>query len=816
MNRLVRSLGLCLLGMFALLHCGGGGKSGEEETKPTPVPVILSFAANPVSIAPGGSSTVSWSVTGATSLSIDHGAPAISGASGFVSVSPAATTQYTLTATNAKGSSTATATVTVTPAQGVTVSVSPASATVQAAHTQAFTATVTGATNTAVTWSVQEASGGAVDATGLYTAPATAGTYHVKATSVADTSKSATATVTVTAAPPVVAVSISPASATVQATHTQAFTATVTGTTNTAVTWSVQEASGGAVDASGLYTAPATAGAYHVKATSAADTSKSATATVTVTAGTAAPVISAFVANPSTIAAGGSSVLSWTVTGATSLNLSGVGTVTGKVSETVSPSSTTTYVLTATGPGGIATASATLTVTGGNPPSQWVMGYYVGYHRGLQTPAQVDYSAMTHIVVGRAVPRPDGTWNTTFDIDEVNGPAWAKDAVQRAHAAGIKALLMLGGAGANGGFEPTHDPAVRARAVDNLKAIVDQYGFDGVDFDWENYNILNSGGDVIAYLKAIKAAMPNGILTMPVGWNNSNFNPLQNSHYAEIGGLVDRINMMTYGMFWGGSGWLSWHMAPLDGAKGATPSSLVDSVKVLASSGISNSKIGIGFGFYGYAYQGGPDTSLPSAPGQNTDQIDIIGVYNSADNILSYSHLLQYCIKPDLTRWDDLPQSTYLSFPQATTLAIPSSSIRTRYLTYEDERSIAAKGNWARAQGLGGVIIWTISEGYLPWRTTGEKDPLMKVVKAALLSPQGAPQILTFTASASSVAAGQPVTLSWNAPNTTSVSIDHGVAAITGTTGSIAVNPSATTSYTLGATNTTGAVVTAVCTVTVH
>ncbi|HYR13690.1 MAG TPA: Ig domain-containing protein, partial [Mycobacterium sp.] len=133
---------------------------------------------------------------------------------------------------------------------------------------------------------MQEAGGGTVDTAGKYTAPATAGTYHVIATSVADTSKSKSATVTVTA-PPVISVSISPASASVMTGGTATFTATVSGTTtgqSTAVTWSLQEAGGGTVDGSGKYTAPATAGTYHVVATSVADTSKSNSATVTVTA----------------------------------------------------------------------------------------------------------------------------------------------------------------------------------------------------------------------------------------------------------------------------------------------------------------------------------------------------------------------------------------------------------------------------------------------------------------------------------------------------------------------------------------------------
>ena len=82
-----------------------------------------------------------------------------------------------------------------------------------------------------------------------------------------------------------IAVSISPHATSVQPSATTTFTASVTGTTggqSTAVTWSVQENGGGTVNASGLYTAPATAGTYHVVATSAADTGKSDTATVSV------------------------------------------------------------------------------------------------------------------------------------------------------------------------------------------------------------------------------------------------------------------------------------------------------------------------------------------------------------------------------------------------------------------------------------------------------------------------------------------------------------------------------------------------------
>ena len=78
-----------------------------------------------------------------------------------------------------------------------------------------------------------------------------------------------------------VKVSVSPASATLLSDQKQQFTATVSGTSHTAVTWS---ATAGSVDANGLYTAPTVTAATNavVKATSNYDPSKSASAAVTV------------------------------------------------------------------------------------------------------------------------------------------------------------------------------------------------------------------------------------------------------------------------------------------------------------------------------------------------------------------------------------------------------------------------------------------------------------------------------------------------------------------------------------------------------
>ena len=100
---------LAILAAAALLAACGGTSTSD------PAPVIASFTASPASVPPGGASTLSWSVSGATSLSIDGGVGTVTGTS--ASVTPAATTVYTLTAVNGAGS-TLSAPVTVTVAVG--------------------------------------------------------------------------------------------------------------------------------------------------------------------------------------------------------------------------------------------------------------------------------------------------------------------------------------------------------------------------------------------------------------------------------------------------------------------------------------------------------------------------------------------------------------------------------------------------------------------------------------------------------------------------------------------------------------------------
>src|SRR5690242_16800438 len=118
------------------------------------------------------------------------------------------------------------------------VTVSPKSVTVQAGDKTTLSATVQDAEETRVLWSVEGGdTNGTITSSGVYTAPAATGTYTVVATNAFDSTKTDKATITVTAA---VLVTVKPGSSTVDQGETVELSASVVGTTNTAVTWSVE------------------------------------------------------------------------------------------------------------------------------------------------------------------------------------------------------------------------------------------------------------------------------------------------------------------------------------------------------------------------------------------------------------------------------------------------------------------------------------------------------------------------------------------------------------------------------------------------
>jgi hypothetical protein len=149
--------------------------------------------------------TVSWSVNGIPGGNASTGSISAAGLYFAPTMVPSPATLVVEAASNSTPSAFGTASVTVMPGINITISVSPAQATVRTGRTQKFTAAVQGTTNQSVSWKVNGvASGnstvGTIGSSGLYTAPASVpspATVTITAISVAAPTVSAQATVSI-------------------------------------------------------------------------------------------------------------------------------------------------------------------------------------------------------------------------------------------------------------------------------------------------------------------------------------------------------------------------------------------------------------------------------------------------------------------------------------------------------------------------------------------------------------------------------------------------------------------------------------------
>jgi chitinase len=375
---------------------------------------------------------------------------------------------------------------------------------------------------------------------------------------------------------------------------------------------------------------------------------------------------------------------------------------------------------------------------GSGAAGPWVMGYWAVWQAAQYPLAHVAWRDMTHAAIAFVEPRAPGPTSSaspyaTLDSSNAVANLGATGMVDFAHAAragGAHPILSLGGAGAGAGFAAAASSANRAQFVSEAIAACAKWGYDGLDLDWEDQIVT---ADFQSLVLALRSAAPSGFLiTIPVGAvnNNAGIDAATGALWSGVKNAVDQINVMTYTGSGNYPGWVVWYLDALQGAGSDHPVDVASSLAAYAALGIPKSKLGAGIGFYGRAV-GAPVTAALQSYGNAPVFED--------DSKLSYGNIQHYFVGHGgaVSHWDATAMAGWLSWPAefhpAWTDQFPGDAgPATQFLTYEDVPTVMAKGNWIRANGYGGVIIWTINEGLqVPYGADGYANPLLDATAAA-------------------------------------------------------------------------------------
>ena len=296
--------------------------------------------------------TYSWSQISGTSV-------AISGANAATATFSAAAgqTSFRLTVTGQTSGLSASASTTVTTRAAIrVVNFSATPSQITAGQHSIVSWNVPGATSVSISPTI-----GSVNPSGTATVtPLQTTSYTLTATGPGGQQISQSLTITVGASTPSV-IRFTAAPSTIAAGQSSTLSWATTGVTSVTIS-----GVGGNLPANGSQTVSPTQTTTYTLTATGADRKTTVTAQVVVTiSGSQVPIVNSFTVSPPNVSPGGTAQLCWNVSNATSVSISpGLGTVQSTACTTITPTQTTTYVLTATNAAGPTQASVTVSVGG--------------------------------------------------------------------------------------------------------------------------------------------------------------------------------------------------------------------------------------------------------------------------------------------------------------------------------------------------------------------------------------------------------------------------------------------------------------------
>lgn len=340
-----------------------------------------------------------------------------------------------------------------------------------------------------------------------------------------------------------------------------------------------------------------------------------------------------------------------------------------------------------------------------NGLSKRLIGDY-GYWSRAQTPpyssAQIPFNEVTHI------NHAGVSFDTTGTLVIPNGFR-EPELITKAHAAGVKVLLLLGG-----DFPALEKPGVLGVLIANLNTFVKGNGYDGLDIDWEYPGGAADRSAFVALFEALRHTFPSPEYTLSADvppWGGWGYD-FQTTQF-----LVDYFNIMMYDCAgpWTDDGQLNspiftdprdpepWECSPGGSAEQAADI-------YLNRYAIPPSKLSMGTPFYGYYYENVRYLWGHCLNCGNTVLSENYGTYiKQRINSLGWtSYVDSFAEVPYLLRTDGTPG----------------------FITYDDSLSTWKRVTysvWTR--GLGGTFMWSLDADY-----DGHSQDLLDAMYSASLT----------------------------------------------------------------------------------
>ncbi|HQH12522.1 MAG TPA: glycoside hydrolase family 18 protein [Candidatus Sumerlaeota bacterium] len=322
-----------------------------------------------------------------------------------------------------------------------------------------------------------------------------------------------------------------------------------------------------------------------------------------------------------------------------------------------------------------------------NQAAPIILGYYPSWESGVP-PEAVIYKQFTHICHVFVGSDKEGRI-----IAEGNLPS--RELTARAHAAGVKVLLSLGGMDSGEYLgDIMRTPAAADRFIAEVSQMVLDYDYDGVDIDWEfpknEEDCRNLTIMAWRFRKTLGERKPGALVTAAVpgiDWFGRWFDA------EELFPLLDFINVMTYDMHgpWGSHAGFNSIIKADPADKECRNNSIEGQMDYwVKRRKCPRNKLLVGIPLYGrgFAVQKWYDpidkNKKPAHP--YVPFKDIAGLQ-----------------KAGWTRvWDSGAGAPYLKKQGVLEL-----------ISYDDEETAAQKGRWAAQNKFAGIFFWEISQDYI-------------------------------------------------------------------------------------------------------